>query len=70
MRDAYADFCTRVDDSEETAIDPYAAENPGEFFAVLSEVFFRSSRCCCATSIRMSIANSRASIGRIPAERR
>jgi Mlc titration factor MtfA (ptsG expression regulator) len=40
MRDAYADFCTRVDDNEETAIDPYAAENPGEFFAVLSEVFF------------------------------
>ncbi len=40
MRDAYADFCTRVDDGEETAIDPYAAENPGEFFAVLSEVFF------------------------------
>ena len=23
-----------------TAIDPYAAEDPGEFFAVLSEVFF------------------------------
>ena len=40
MRDAYADFCARVDAGEETAIDPYAAENPGEFFAVLSEVFF------------------------------
>ena len=25
---------------EETAIDPYAAEDPAEFFAVLSEVFF------------------------------
>ena len=40
MRDAYADFCARVDTDEDTAIDPYAAENPGEFFAVLSEVFF------------------------------
>ena len=40
LRDAYADFTARVDDGEDTAIDPYAAENPGEFFAVLSEVFF------------------------------
>jgi MtfA peptidase len=40
MREAYDDFCARVDAGEETAIDPYAAENPGEFFAVLSEVFF------------------------------
>ena len=40
MREAYADFCARVEAGEETAIDPYAAENPGEFFAVLSEVFF------------------------------
>jgi Mlc titration factor MtfA (ptsG expression regulator) len=40
MRDAYADFSARVDSGEETAIDPYAAENAGEFFAVLSEVFF------------------------------
>ena len=37
---AYADFCARVDREEGTAIDPYAAENPAEFFAVLSEVFF------------------------------
>lgn len=37
---AYDDFCARIDDGEETAIDPYAAEDPGEFFAVLSEVFF------------------------------
>ena len=26
--------------SENTEIDPYAAESPAEFFAVLSEVFF------------------------------
>jgi MtfA peptidase len=37
---AYSDFCRRVDAGEDTAIDPYASENPGEFFAVLSEVFF------------------------------
>ena len=37
---AYSDFCKRVDAGEDTAIDPYAAENPSEFFAVLSEVFF------------------------------
>jgi len=37
---AYADFCARVERGEETMIDPYAAESPGEFFAVFSEVFF------------------------------
>lgn len=37
---AYLDFCERVDRGEETAIDPYAATAPAEFFAVLSEVFF------------------------------
>ncbi len=40
MASAYDDFCERVDGGEDTAIDPYAAEAPGEFFAVLSEVFF------------------------------
>jgi len=40
MTEAYDDFCARVDRDEETAIDPYASETPGEFFAVLSEVFF------------------------------
>ena len=40
MRDAYEDFSARVDADQDTAIDPYAAESPGEFFAVLSEVFF------------------------------
>ena len=32
----------RVDDGEVTAIDPYAAEHPAEFFAVTSEVFFET----------------------------
>ncbi len=37
---AYRDFCRRVDAGEEMEIDPYASENPAEFFAVLSEYFF------------------------------
>lgn len=37
---AYLDFCRRVDGGEEPDIDPYAAESPAEFFAVLSEYFF------------------------------
>jgi hypothetical protein len=39
---AYADLCARVDAGEDTAIDPYAATDPAEFFAVLSEVFFET----------------------------
>ncbi|MCW5621649.1 MAG: zinc-dependent peptidase [Burkholderiales bacterium] len=39
---AYQDFCARVDRDEDTAIDPYASESPGEFFAVLSEAFFET----------------------------
>jgi Mlc titration factor MtfA (ptsG expression regulator) len=39
---AYEDFCRRVDAGEETPLDPYAAEHPGEFFAVSSEVFFEA----------------------------
>ncbi|HEX6735070.1 MAG TPA: M90 family metallopeptidase, partial [Azonexus sp.] len=37
---AYDDFCERVDAGEETRIDPYASDDPAEFFAVLSESFF------------------------------
>jgi len=37
---AYADLTQRVAAGEETAIDPYAAEDPAEFFAVISEAFF------------------------------
>jgi Mlc titration factor MtfA (ptsG expression regulator) len=39
---AFDDFSARVDRDEDTAIDPYAADSPAEFFAVLSEVFFAS----------------------------
>lgn len=46
LQASYEDFCTRVDAAEasgqETLFDPYAAENPGEFFAVMSEVFFET----------------------------
>ena len=54
FRDAYGDFCRRVDEADALAerdggaaldalpIDPYAAENPSEFFAVVSEAFFET----------------------------
>lgn len=37
---AYEDFWHRVDRDEEVPFDDYAADDPGEFFAVLSEAFF------------------------------
>lgn len=37
---AYERFCRSVDAGQYTVIDPYAAEAPGEFFAVMSEAFF------------------------------
>ena len=37
---AYEHFCQRVDGGEKTWIDPYGAEHPCEFFAVVSEAFF------------------------------
>lgn len=40
--EAYADFCRQVDAGAETLLDPYGAESPGEFFAVLSEAFFET----------------------------
>lgn len=43
---SYEDFCAQVDALDaggpETLFDPYAAENPGEFFAVMSESFFET----------------------------
>lgn len=49
---AYEDFRERVDKSEldevETALDPYAAESPAEFFAVMSEAFFETPELLCA----------------------
>lgn len=39
---AYEMHCAAVDRNEETVLDPYAAENPSEFFAVASEAFFET----------------------------
>jgi Mlc titration factor MtfA (ptsG expression regulator) len=40
--EAYDRFCDAVDRGEETALDPYGAEHPGEFFAVAAEAFFET----------------------------
>lgn len=37
---AYGDFQRALERGVETFIDPYAGENPSEFFAVMSEAFF------------------------------
>jgi len=39
--DAYEGFCDAVERQRETWLDPYAAEHPSEFFAVISEAFFK-----------------------------
>ncbi len=36
----YEAFCAGIDAGEDTVLDPYAAENPAEFFAVSCEAFF------------------------------
>lgn len=38
--EAYEGFCDAVDRGRATWLDPYAAEHPSEFFAVISEAFF------------------------------
>jgi Mlc titration factor MtfA (ptsG expression regulator) len=42
LSQAYANFYQEVERHHHTRIDPYAAESPAEFFAVLSEVFFEA----------------------------
>ena len=37
---AYHGFCDAVERGKDTWLDPYAAEHPSEFFAVISEAFF------------------------------
>ena len=39
---AYEGFCDSAERGRETWLDPYAAEHPSEFFAVLSEAFFEA----------------------------
>ena len=40
FEEAYEGFCDAVERDKETWLDPYAAEDPAEFFAVISEAFF------------------------------
>lgn len=46
LLNSYDDFCALVDEAEardqDTLLDPYAAESPGEFFAVMTEAFFET----------------------------
>ena len=37
---AYDDLCDQLERGEEPWLDPYAAEDPAEFFAVCAEMFF------------------------------
>lgn len=43
LEGSYERFCNEVDAGRPTFIDPYAAEHPAEFFAVMSEAFFTES---------------------------
>lgn len=40
LKTSYDAFCRQVDAGDEVIFDPYAASDPSEFFAVLSEAFF------------------------------
>jgi MtfA peptidase len=40
FKQAYEGFCDAVERGKDTWLDPYAAEHPSEFFAVISEAFF------------------------------
>lgn len=40
FEEAYEGFCDAVERGKDTWLDPYGAEHPSEFFAVISEAFF------------------------------
>jgi Mlc titration factor MtfA (ptsG expression regulator) len=44
FREAYEGFCDALERGKDTWLDPYAAEHPSEFFAVISEAFFESAK--------------------------
>ena len=44
LEDAYEGFCNAVDRGKDTWLDPYAAEDLSEFFAVITEAFFEDGR--------------------------
>jgi Mlc titration factor MtfA (ptsG expression regulator) len=41
---AFQGFCDALERGKDTWLDPYAAEHPSEFFAVISESFFKDPR--------------------------
>ena len=41
---AFEGFCDALERGKDTWLDPYAAEHVSEFFAVISEAFFREPR--------------------------
>ena len=41
FKEAYEGFCDALERGKDTWLDPYAAEHPSEFFAVVSEAFFQ-----------------------------
>ncbi|HEX9431674.1 MAG TPA: M90 family metallopeptidase [Burkholderiales bacterium] len=43
FKQAYDGFCDALERGRDTWLDPYAAEHPSEFFAVVSEAFFREA---------------------------
>ncbi|MEN6370243.1 MAG: M90 family metallopeptidase [Thermotogota bacterium] len=49
MHAAFTDHRRRVDRGRPTLLDPYAAEEPSEFFAVVTEAFFQQPRRILAT---------------------
>lgn len=44
FKEAYEGFCDALERGKDTWLDPYAAEHPAEFFAVISEAFFEKPR--------------------------
>lgn len=56
---AYAVLCHAVETGKPTFINPYAATNPAEFFAVLSEYFFTApdvlKKCCPAVHKQLTL---------------
>jgi len=44
FEEAYQGFCDALERGKDTWLDPYAAEHPAEFFAVVSEKFFSDAK--------------------------
>jgi Mlc titration factor MtfA (ptsG expression regulator) len=44
LDDAFEGFCDALERGKDTWLDPYAAEHPSEFFAVMSEAFFQEPK--------------------------